>query len=308
MDLEDADLGLLLALEALLREGNVTRAAASLQIRQSTLSARLARLRKLLGDPLFVPAASGRGVVPTPRAAALQSDLAAAMAALRRIAGDQGRFDPARTTRSFVIACPERPAIVLGPALLRDLLQAAPGCRLAFVAPGADIAERLERGEADLLIAGPDQTNGQWRRRALLADPFVVAQRQDHPRGRGPLDLDTYCTLRHVMVSARGDGFSGTIDDALARQGRRRQVVASVQSYALAPLLVAATDIVCTLPASMLTGFAAMLDFAPPPLEIAPAQLFAVWHPRSQHDAGHVWLRERLYAAAALGANGMRLG
>ena len=297
MDLADLDLGLLLALDALLRDANVTHAAARLGISQPALSARVARLRELYTDPLFVPASGGRGVVPTPFAASLQSALGEALAQLRRLVDPGETFDPARSRRTFTIAAYENPAVILAPALVARVIAAAPGMRLAVVTAGPDIAARLESGDADLLLAGARDYEELVRRKLLDSD-FATAQRRSHPRGTGPIDLDTFCALDHVLISADGGGFAGVVDRALAALGRTRRVAVSVQSYAVAPLIVADSDCVCTLPRRILERFAADLDVFAPPLALPSPEVFAFWHPRSQADQGHVWLREQLYAAA----------
>src|SRR3546814_14467633 len=89
---------------------------------------------------------------------------------------------------------------------------------------------------------------------------FVVAQRTGHPRGRGPLSLDEFCALDHVLISAEGGGFSGLVDDTLAMMDRRRRVTVSVQTYALAPLVVANSDCLCTLPRRFLAKYAAAIE------------------------------------------------
>lgn len=297
MELSDLDLGLLLALDALLQDANVTRAATRLGIGQPALSARLGRLRELFGDPLFVPASGGRGVVATPLAEALRPALADALAQLRRLIEPGDGFDPARSRRTFVIAAYENPATVFAPALVADLAAAAPGVRIAFVAPGADTAARLERGGVDLLL-GADRGHEGLVCRRLLDSDYATAQRRGHPRGTGPLDLDAFCALDHVLISADGGGFAGVVDDALAALGRSRRVAVSTQSYALAPLIVAGSDCIGTMPRRVLQRFAAGLDLFAPPLALPSARLYAFWHPRSHADPGHAWLRERLYAAA----------
>ncbi|HEV2565642.1 MAG TPA: LysR family transcriptional regulator [Microvirga sp.] len=298
-DLGEIDLGLLLALEALLREHNVTRAAGSLNIGQPALSARLNRLRQIFADPLFVPAVAGRGVVPTPRALELQAELADVLVKLRHMVERPAVFDPARTQRTFVIAIHENPAVTLAPGLVARLTAIAPRARLALVQPTRDIIERLERGEVDLLVTGPDGATGELMQRPLLEDSFLTAQRKGHPRGAGPFDLDTFCALEHLLISADGGGFSGLVDDALAALGRSRRVAVSIQTYALAPVILAHSDCICTLPRRFLMRFAHELDLTPPPLDLPPARLVALWHPRNQEDGGHAWLRDCLYRAAA---------
>ena len=297
MDLPDIDLGLLLALDALLKDRNVTHAAARLGISQPALSARLGRLRDVFLDPLFVPAAAGRGVVPTPRAAGLQADLAGILAQLRRLVEGPQAFDPAQTRRTFVVAIYENPAAILAPGLVSEVTAAAPNARMAFVTPGRDIVEQMERG-VDLLVAPPDKAASDLMRRPLFEDGFCTAQRRGHPRGNQPLDLDAFCALDHLLVSADGGGFGGLVDDALGAVGRTRRVTVSIQSYALAPVVLAGSDCVCTLPRRFLQRFAEGLDLVTPPVRLPPTQLLALWHPRCQDDPGHAWLRERLYAAA----------
>lgn len=298
MDLADVDLGLLLALDALLTDENITHAAVRLGISQPALSARLNRLRDLFADPLFVPATAGRGVVPTPRAAALQAGLANILVQLRYLVEGPTTFDPAQTRRTFVVAIHENPAAILAPGLISRATAAAPGARLAFVYPGPDILERLERGAVDLLVAGPGRASGDLIRRPLLEDDFLTAQRSCHPRGKQPLDLDMFCALDHLLISADGGGFYGLVDSALEALGRVRRVTVSIQSYALAPIILSHSDCICTMPRRFFGQFAKGLDFFSPPVALVPTQLLAFWHPRSQEDRGHIWLRQRLYDAA----------
>ncbi|WP_246563368.1 LysR family transcriptional regulator [Bradyrhizobium liaoningense] len=298
-DLADIDLGLLLALEALLRERNVTRAALRLNIGQPALSARLNRLRQVFADPLFVPAAAGRGVVPTTRATELQTELADVLGKLRRMVEGPAVFDPARSQRTFVVAIHENPAVTLAPGFVARLTATAAQARLAFVHPTRDIVERLERGEIDILVTGADRAHGELMQRPLFEDSFLSAQRKGHPRGNGALDLDRFCALDHLLISADGGGFSGLVDDALAALGRSRRVAVSIQTYALAPVILAHSDCICTLPRRFLMRFAHELDLTPPPLDLPLARIVALWHPRNQEDGAHAWLRDCLYQAAA---------
>ena len=300
--LGEADLGLLVALEALLQDNNVTRAAARLGLSQPALSARLTRLRQLFDDPLFVPASNGRGMVPTPRALSLRESLSGTLELLRGMMRTSGHFDPATSARTFVLAMQEQPAAVLAPGLVHAVQVAAPGIRMAFVYPGPDVDERLEDGSIDLLVAPSGQANVSLMARALIENEFLTAQRIGHPRGTGPLDLDAFCALDHLIVSTDGGGFAGLVDQTLAGMGRTRRVVLSIQSYGLAPLIVARNDCVCTLPARLLRPYADELALFAPPLPLPRPQLTALWHARNQTDEGHVWLREQLYNVAVLTA------
>jgi DNA-binding transcriptional LysR family regulator len=302
--IDGLDLDLLLALDALLASQNVTQAARKLGITQPALSARLARLRALFDDRLFVAGASGRGVVPTPRALELKPLVADVVGRLRALMATAPAFDPAQSRRAFVIAAPESPATMLAPALVPLVRSRAPRVRLAFVQPHSDrIFSELESGKVDLFVgAAHGIASGALMGRTLFDIDFLTAQRRGHPRGTGPLSLEEFCQLEHLLVSNEGGSFSGLVDDALARQGRSRNVVVSVQSYALAPIVVAGSDIVCTLPRRMLEPFSNLLHTMAPPVELRNVELAAYWHERSQHDPGHQWLRRQVFAVARGGA------
>ena len=138
--------------------------------------------------------------------------------------------------------------------------------------------------------------------RKLFDEEFVTAQRKGHPRGTGPLSLAEFCALDHLLVSTMGGRFSGLVDAVLAREGVERSVTVSIQSYALAPTLLATSDLVCTLPRRFLQRYAGQLDLMVPPLEFGRFQLSAFWHPRAANEPAHVWLREQIFALARLAA------
>lgn len=149
-----------------------------------------------------------------------------------------------------------------------------------------------------MLIADPRAADPNLIARRLLTERFVTAQRKGHPRGSASFDLDAFCEQDHLLISTDGAGFAGVVDVGLAALGRRRRVAASIQSYALAPFIVQATDLICTLPRRLLSRFENSLELYEPPLEIEAFALSMIWHPRNQDDAGHLWLRGQLEAVA----------
>ncbi|WP_266156337.1 LysR family transcriptional regulator [Dyella silvatica] len=154
VDLRGIDLNLLLSLDALLAERNVTRAAACLHLTQPAVSTQLARLRKIFDDPLLIPAETGRGMVPSARALALVEPLRAALKNLEAVVRYRPSFDPHTDSRRFVIAANDQATAVLGLRLMERLPQVAgAGVRVAFVMADLErIAGQLERGDIDLLI------------------------------------------------------------------------------------------------------------------------------------------------------------
>lgn len=297
--LAEFDVGLLLTFDALLKDKNVTHAAARLNITQSALSARLTRLRQLLGDPLFIPSTSGRGMVASPHALALQPELARLLEQLSDFIGTAKVFDPATSKRVFRIAATDNPVSILAPDLIPLLRLEAPHAKVAFTTPNkARIAEDLEQGDIDVFIGVAEDSAPGLMVRKLFQEEFVTAQRRGHPRGDGPLSLDEFCALDHLLISTSGGHFAGMIDNALSDLGRTRHVSVSVQSYALAPLILGSTDLICTLPRRFLQRFEGALQIIDAPLELAPFEMNLFWHPRMGADAAHSWLRNQVINAA----------
>lgn len=294
MDLSRTDIGLLLSLDVLLAERNVSRAAIRLGLSQPALSAQLARLREMFGDPLLV--ATGRGMVPTPRAEALREPLHNLLERLLSLVREQVPFDPATATDTFRIAASDflHRALSLPCAIARD----APHVRVALMAFDAQRASaQLESGEVDLLIASERLTPKTARARRLFDEDMVFVQRRGHPRGTGPLTLEAFCALDHVLVSPEGGGFHGAADDALAALGMARRVVASLPSFLLVPGMVGKTDLVAVVPRCLTVMFPDMFEVAEAPIDLPGFTVYASWHQRRQIDAAHVWLREKVRAA-----------
>ncbi|PKU25644.1 LysR family transcriptional regulator [Telmatospirillum siberiense] len=292
-------LKLFVALDALLEHGNVTKAARQLGISQPALSAQLARLRELLGDPLLVPARGGRGMVLTAQASTMKEPLRTALSQLRHVFAPPVPFTPTRSERTFTLILNDNAAAMLAGPLIAAAQQAGGrGIRMAFLHPRSDIGGALESGEADIAIGSPPEAKEGLICRDLLRDGYQVACRPGLLPG--PMDLDAYTSLPHVMVSAAGGHFSSAIDLALARLGRERRVAVSVQSYAVVPTVVAQSDCLCTLPRRLLARYRSQLEIHDLPFAMADFSLSAIWHGRVTADPTHIWLREQLFAVAAL--------
>jgi DNA-binding transcriptional LysR family regulator len=294
------DIALLPALDALLTEVNVTRAAARLGISQPAVSAKLARLRDLTGDALLVPSGKGRGMVLTPRGLTMRMQVREALAGAEAAFGVQGPFDPSTSQATVrVIANDNAAAITLTVVLAKMAGSEARGIRIALLRPdGRRLADRLEDGEADLAIsaeASPVGGGGLYRH-ALSTDRYATAQRSGHPRGNGTLTLDEFCSADHLIVSDNAT-FDGMIDDALVASNRQRRVTLSVHSYLLAPTIVSRSELLVTLPRQFLEQSADHLDLFEPPLALQEVTLSAFWHSRTHGDPVSRWLRECLFSA-----------
>ena len=293
MDRRGIDLNLLVALDVLLDERSVTRAAARLGLTQSATSGMLARLRAALGDPLFVR--TQRGIQPTPYAETLAGGLkrwlADGAALVRR-----PTFEPRRWEGSFTISTTDYMQLTLLPPLLARMRRAAPRLRLAIVPLARQrLAESLAKGEIDLAVTIPEFSPPDVRSRRLYRDRYVVAMRARHPLAklRRP-SLDDFCRFEQVLVSPTGGSFEGPTDLALAELGRRRKVSLSVPSFLLVPELLLAADLVAVLPERSIARRRRDIATRKPPVAIPDFDVIAVWHPRVHTDAAHRWLRETL--------------
>ncbi|HEU4410659.1 MAG TPA: LysR family transcriptional regulator [Polyangiaceae bacterium] len=301
VDLRGVDLNLLASLDVLLETRNVTHAAERLGISQPAMSAQLARLRALFGDPLLVPADRGRGMVATARALALGPGLRAALKGLEKAVRDRPHFDPRADGRSFRIAATDNALVTLGlPLVQRVAREAGAGVRIAFHAVDAGlIAQQMEAGAIDLLLGSQRMVPPAMKARELVKERFLLAQRKGHPRGATPPDLDEYCRLRHVLVSTSGGSFHGLMDEQLERLGRRCTVALSVQQFTLVPEILRTTDYVSTLPSRLIARFAHTLDAFELPFESEGFALLMAWHPRTHDDPAGRWLRKLLRTACA---------
>ncbi|HGV1995154.1 TPA: LysR substrate-binding domain-containing protein [Escherichia coli] len=295
-------MGLLVSLDVLLEEANVTRAARRLAISQPALSAQLARLRQVLDDPLLVPAERGRGMRLTPRAAQLKSPLHELLTRLEDLVEAPYAFDPSTAKRDFTIALNDNAAMTIGLDLIECIRkQSYAGIRLAMLQiPRDEVLDLAARGRIDLVIGTRAFMPPGLRTHDLVDDRFQVAQRKGHPRGTAAMTLEQYCAYEHVLVSTNGSYHSG-IDDFLAELGHYRHTTVSVQYYTAVPPILERTNCLATLPERFLHRFDHMIDRFDLPFTFDPFQLQVGWHPRFDEDLGHQWLREQLIAVRSVG-------
>lgn len=291
LNLGDLDLNLLVALDALLRERNVTRAAARMGISQSGMSHKLRHLRDYFGDPLLAPGRSG--MVLTQRAEALAGPMRAALQQLARAIHRPDPFDPGSSTRRFVIAGADYGELVVMPGVMRRLSELAPGLEVVLEPPPPDLIDRLESGTIDLAIRPQRPSAAGLRTRKVLSEGFVVMAREGH-RGLGRrLTLQTYCQLSHLLVNP-GGGMTGIVDSLLAKKDLERHVALRIRHFVSAPFIVAESDLIWTAPQALARRALDYVQLATykPPLSLPSVDSFMIWHERFQGDPGHGWLRE----------------
>ena len=214
-NLRRLDLNLLVTLDALLAENNVTRAAQRLNFSQPAVSVHLAKLRAIFDDPLLLP--GPRGMRPTARAEQLREPLSQALAALELAVTPATPFDPAVATDTWRVAAFDYGESTIVLPALNGLRSAAPGTRLAVLetAPSR-IAKLAEQGEIDLAFHTREGAPPGLRQRTLFSERYVLVGRVGHPKLHENLTLAQFCELEQVMVSPDGGGFYGITDQVLA--------------------------------------------------------------------------------------------
>jgi len=293
-DIRALDLNLLKALDALLDERNVTRAAARLGLTQPAMSGMLTRLRDSFGDPLFVRAQ--RGIVPTQRALELACPIKHLLADVEALLQPKA-FDPAQARLTFTVAATDYALRAIAVPFLAALKQHAPQVRVSLVpVEDAKVQSQLERGEIDLALMTPQCTPPDLHARRLFDERYVCALRAGHPAlaADGTLSLEDFCDLDHAMVSYSGGGFRGVTDEALEALGRSRRVSLSVKSFLVVPEILRSSDMVAVVPSRLVVGVSG-LTICEPPLPVPGFTKTAAWHERSHRDAGQRWLRQLLF-------------
>ena len=299
-DLGRLDLRLLVAFDALLAEGSVTRAAERVGIGQPAMSHALARLRRLLNDELFVRAPDG--VRPTPRALMLAPAIRGALSAIQEALLHGQEFAPATAERSFVLGMSDSVEVALLPRLVAHLEREAPGIRVRVQAIGRlEVADQLDRDRLHLAIIGlPIDGGVHHKRRRLFGVRYLILYDQARLALDPPLSLADYLAVPHVLGSPRGDAH-GVVDDALAPLGLRRTVAVATPHFAAVPFLLKGARLVSTVPLPAARLFAERFGLAvsPVPLDLPEADVAMIWHGSYDQDPAHRWLRDIVGRLAA---------
>lgn len=298
------DLNLIEALDALLAENSVTKAAARLHTSAPAMSRALARLRRAFDDPLLVRA--GRDLVPTPRALELRGEVHAVAARARALFAPSNAADPRTAVRTFDLQVTDMLSTTFIPSLIDDLRVQAPGISLRLRPENLEDTPALREGLVDLEIGIIRPGDPEIRSETLVTEALIAAVRPDHPLARTKtVTPQQFAAADHIVVSRRGRAH-GPIDAQLADLGLHRRVVAVVPTFAGALFPARETDVVCVAPARLGRPMLDTLGLRtfPIPLALPPVTISMAWHPRNHHDRTHQLLRERTrhIMAAAVGA------
>ena len=289
MNLNSLDLNLLVALDALLREANVSRAAMRIGLSQPAASHALQRLRDLIGDPLLVR--TGARMDLTPRAQALRAPLAQALDQVRALFVPDG-FDASTSERQFRLMMPDLAVELLMPPLMEKITRIAPNVRIDVVpwrGPAIFTAEFART--IDIVISIGNAFSG-FHRQLLYTDSDALAVRRGHPVGAKLKRRELFLDARHVAVIIRGQS-EDLIDTWLRTKGIERRIALVVSGYLEALHVTARTDLVAFVPRRLISALSKQLSLVAitPPLDPGIDEQFMFYPTRAQMDPGSVWLR-----------------
>ena len=290
MNLNSLDLNLLIALDALLKEANVSRAAMRIGLSQPAASHALQRLRDLIGDPLLVR--TGARMELTPRAQGLRGPLAQVLDQVRGLFVPED-FDAARSERQFRLMMPDLAVELLMPPLMEKITQAAPNVRIDVVPwRGSAIFTAEFARTIDLVISIGNAFSGFHRQR-LYTDSDMLAVRRGHPAGTNLKKRDVFLNARHVAVVGRGQA-EDLIDTWLRGKGIERRIALVVPGYIQALHVTARTDLVAFVPRRLIAALSRQLSLVSvtPPLDPGIDEQFMFYPTRAQMDPGSIWLRK----------------
>jgi len=291
-----ADLNLLTALDVLLEERNVTRAADQLGLTQPAVSRILGRLRATFGDPLFVR--TSRGLTPTERAREIAGPLRQNIEGLERLLLERPKFDPAGAQRRFRVAAVDYAQVTLVAPLLRRLSAEAPRIDFEVRQPSYESERDLDAGVLDLLIM-PQQPSGPgivWT--PLYRDGYTcIVWEKNSLRILTPA---RFAAMEHILVAPR-ERPGGIVDEVLKKSGLARRVAVQIPTFLMLPYVLIGTQRIATVPTGMAAELVRMnaLRIVKPPMQIPGFTMSQGWHEIHRHDPGHRWLREELLKEAA---------
>ncbi|PCI59748.1 MAG: LysR family transcriptional regulator [Gammaproteobacteria bacterium] len=309
MNISKIDLNLLIYLDVLLREKNVTRAANQLNITQPAMSNGLKRLRLLFKDPILVRTSDG--MVPTERARALAPAIRKILLELEEALQGEEEFNEQSSQRVFRIMASDYAASTLLPSLLRKINRLAPSVTLDIMTPSDVNFHDVEAGKIDMAINRFDELPQSFHQKTLWRDSFSCLLGADNPVVT-KFNLNSFLSSKHVWVSKTGFGVGvgmdpkdvqklGWVDEALARLGKKRDIKVFTRNYHVAMQLAFEDDLIATLPtkAALLHRNDSNYTIIKPPFEIPDIELKMIWSPLLHHDASHIWFRQLVSEAAA---------
>jgi DNA-binding transcriptional LysR family regulator len=293
--LHEIDLNLLVLFNQLMIDRRVSKVADEFGMTQPGVSNALAKLRRMLGDDLFLRTPAG--MVPTPFAEQLAEPVAYALSMIQGGLDQQSKFDPATVKREMTIGMSDIGEIVFLPRLVERLIRDAPGVRLSTVRNAAiNLRDEMESGKVDLAIGFLPQLKAGFFQRRLFEQRYVCIFRHGHPLAKNPLTASEFRHAEHLIIISAGTGH-GLVDELVERAGIERTVRLTVPHYVSLGHILSASDLVATVPERLAQQLAQPfgLVFRNHPMQLPRIPINAFWHARMHRSPANQWLRDVVF-------------
>lgn len=294
------DLNLLVALDILLQEENVSRAADRMHVGQSAMSAALSRLRAHFDDELLTVV--GRRMVPTSLAETLRQPLREAILQIETVIEIERTFDPLVASRSFTVEIPDHLVPVILPRLIRQLAITGPNIRLEVRTPVGDPSPLLHKGEIDLVVTPSIYSDPGYVTEPLIHNDLVLTGWSENPALKSQPDLQTVLSLNQVIVKFDRVRLASFLSsDQLALYGAAGRTALIAPNFSSIPPTLVGTQLIAVLNRRLVHAMAQVLPLAVwnVPLEMPSMSDVIMYHPMRRHDQGLVWLRDQMRDALA---------
>ncbi len=296
MKLRSIDLNLLVAFHRLYIDRNVSRAADNLGLSQPAMSNTLKRLRQLTGDELFVRTSAG--MTPTRCAEELAAPLAQALATIQETLSHLTSFNPAKSTRKFVISAFDIGESYLMPKLMDRLAKEAPGVTLQATRTGAgeSLKLALESGQIDFALGHLPHLQAGFFQRRLFQQNYVCAFRRSHPMASDTFGINEFQAADHLTIVTEGSDYQ-SLDKIIANKVPQRKIRLRVSHFLSTGYLLRDTDLVATIPNKLAEILCEPfgLMYVPHPITLPPTDINLLWHAISHRDPACQWLRKVLF-------------
>src|SRR5215475_981522 len=290
----DFDFHDLRVLDALIREGSITRAAQALDTTQPAISKLLRRLRARFADPLVVR--NGSGVQPTARAVEMAATIRSLLEMAEGLSQERMPFDPKQTEKTFTLLLTDVGMVRFLPPLIARLAELGPNIRVrALPFDSRHFAIKLESGEADLALGAFPKAAGYLRFQRLYSDGYASVVRRGHPRAIEARTRKGFLAEQHILITASETGHAAHLKTqrVLTRAIAPSNILLQVPSFIAGAIVASQTDGVATLPANLAALVAKPLGMSVfrTPVTLPRIKIAQYWHERSHRDPAHRWLR-----------------
>lgn len=284
------DLNLLVALNALLEERNVTRAAFRINLSQPATSRALARLRDMFQDPLLVKGT--REMLLTARAHDLYQPLQHILNDIKAIMSPPS-INPATMHGEVVIATRDYELAAILPKVINRIAVESPNLKLRVAPLIGDNLSSLENHNIDFILSATDSKAATLHRYTIYKESFVCLAAKDNPAIQEGMNLETYLNARHCLVTISGFGL-GIVDTLLAQKGLKRNIVVRIPHFLAVAHIITGSDLLVTLPRRLgeLLSKQEKIALMNPPLKIPYFPIYLYWHARNQNNPIHRWIKK----------------